>query len=197
MGPWAEIPAARRRAPAERGGEMAARGNGRAMRLATRRTGRTGRTVVATAPVPRTVRLDRRTKNLTKRLQPGEIAVIDHTDIDRVSAEALVARGALAVVNIATSISGRYPNLGPEILLAAGIVLLDRADEALFDLVDEGQVLTIEGEKLLVDGEVVGSGTRLTEDSVSVAMSEARAGLAVQLEDFADNTMEYLKRERD
>jgi uncharacterized membrane-anchored protein len=162
------------------------------MRLATRRTARAG-----TGDLSGVARLDRRTKNLTKRLQPGEIAVIDHTDIDRVSAEALVARGALAVINVAPSISGRYPNLGPEILLAAGVVLLDRADEALFDLVDEGQVLAIEGEKLLVDGEIVGSGTRLTEDAVEIAMAEARAGLAVQLEDFADNTMEYLKRERD
>src|SRR3954452_4817212 len=197
MGPWAEIPAARRRAPAERGGEMAARGNGRAMRLATRRTGRTGRTVVATAPVPRTVRVDRRTKNLTKRLQPGEIAIIDHVEIDRVSAEALVARGAAVVVNVAPSISGRYPNLGPEILLAAGVVVLDRADRELFDTLAEGQKVTLDGEKLTLDGEVVGTGTLLTGEDVAAAMAEARAGLAEQLEDFADNTMEYLKRERD
>src|SRR5215211_1935042 len=66
------------------------------------------------------VRLDRRTKNLTKRLQPGEVAVIHHTDLDRVSAEALVEAGAGAVVNAVPSVSGRYPNLGPGILLAAG-----------------------------------------------------------------------------
>jgi uncharacterized membrane-anchored protein len=164
----------------------------RAVRLANRRTAR-----AAAGDVTGVVRLDRRTKNLTKRLQAGEIAVIDHTDIDRVSAEALVARGALAVVNVAPSISGRYPNLGPEILLAAGIVLIDRADPLLFETVDEGQSLTIEGDKLLVDGEVVGGGTQLTDETVAAAMAEARAGLAVQLEDFAENTMEYLKRERD
>ena len=71
------------------------------------------------------VRLDRRTKNLTKRLHPGDIAVIDHLDLDRVSAEALVACRAAAVLNVAPSISGRYPNLGPEILVEAGIPLLD------------------------------------------------------------------------
>src|SRR3954447_22152596 len=173
---------------------MAARGNGRAMRLATRRTGRAG---VPGVPVPRTVRVDRRTKNLTKRLQPGEIAVIDHVDIDRVSAEALVARGAAVVVNVAPSISGRYPNLGPEILIAAGIVVLDRADRELFDRLQEGQSVTVDGEKLILDGEVVGSGTLMTEQIVQAAMAEARAGLAEQLEDFAENTMEYLKRERD
>ena len=59
------------------------------------------------------VRLDRRTKNLTKRLRPGEIAVIHHSDLDRVSAEALVEAGVSAVVNAVPSVSGRYPNLGP------------------------------------------------------------------------------------
>src|SRR3954451_21868273 len=103
------------------------------MRIGTLRRGRAQDTGPGVAGI---VRLDRRTKNLTKRLQPGEIAVIDHTDIDRVSAEALVARGALAVVNVASSISGRYPNLGPEILLSAGIAILDRADPVVFDSVE-------------------------------------------------------------
>jgi uncharacterized membrane-anchored protein len=143
------------------------------------------------------VRLDRRTKNLTKRLHAGDIAVIDHTDIDRVSAEALVGRGVSVVVNVAPSISGRYPNLGPEILLTAGIVVLDRADQGLFDVLTEGSTVTVDGEKILLDGDAVGSGTLLTGEAVSAAMAEARAGLAEQLEDFADNTMEYLKRERD
>src|SRR3954467_2065111 len=70
-------------------------------------------------------RVDRRTKNLTKRIRPGEIAVIDHIDLDRVSAEALVSCRVAAVVNASPSTSGRYPNLGPEILMGAGIVLVD------------------------------------------------------------------------
>src|SRR4029079_7690821 len=78
------------------------------------------------------VRLDRRTKNLTKRLRPGEIAVIDHVDIDRGSAEALVGCGVGAFVTVAPSISGRYPNLGPEILLAAGIPLIDAVGDDVF-----------------------------------------------------------------
>jgi uncharacterized membrane-anchored protein len=61
----------------------------------------------------------------------------------------------------------------------------------------EGSTVTIDGEKILLDGDAVGSGTLLTGEAVSAAMAEARAGLAEQLEDFADNTMEYLKRERD
>ena len=70
-------------------------------------------------------RLDKRTKNLAKRMQPGEIAVIDHVDLDRVAADSLVSAGVAAVVNVAPSISGRYPNLGPEILLEAGVALLE------------------------------------------------------------------------
>src|SRR4051794_16244418 len=85
-----------------------------------------------------TARLDRRTKKLTKRLQPGDVAVIDHVDLDRVSAEALVSCGAGAVVNVAPSISGRYPNLGPQILLEAGIPLVDDVGPEIFAKVHEG-----------------------------------------------------------
>ena len=88
-------------------------------------------------------RIDRRTKRLTKRLRAGEIAIIDHVDIDRVSAEALVACGASAVVNVAASISGRYPNLGPRILLDAGIPLIDNATPELFERLHDGETLRL------------------------------------------------------
>src|SRR3974377_2299159 len=69
-------------------------------------------------------RVDRRTKNITKRLNPGEIAIIDHSDLDRVSAEELIRRKVAAVVNASMSITGRYPNLGPQLLLDAGIPVI-------------------------------------------------------------------------
>ena len=143
------------------------------------------------------VRMDKRTKDLTKRLQPGDIAVIDHLDIDRVSAEALVACAPTAVVNVAPSISGRYPNLGPEILMAAGIPLLDEVGPEVFGKVREGDFLVLDDETLLRSGEVIAKGRLLDVEQVSHAMDEARAGLSVQLEAFASNTMEYLRRERD
>ena len=146
-------------------------------------------------------RVDPRTKNLTKRLQPGDVAVIDHMDIDRVSAEALVACRPAAVVNAAPSTSGRYPNLGPEIILAAGIPLVDRAGQAVMTGIDEGRRVRVDaGRVLLVGGGeevVVAEGVEATEESVAAAMEEARAGLSVQLESFAANTMEYLRKERD
>ncbi len=143
------------------------------------------------------VRLDKRTKNLTKRLQPGEIAIIDHLDIDRVSAEALVACSPAVVVNAAPSISGRYPNLGPEILIEAGVPLLDEVGPEVFAKTREGERVVLDGDTLLRGGEVIAKGRLLDEESVAAAMEEARAGLSVQLEAFASNTIEYLRRERD
>ncbi|MGY1802158.1 putative cytokinetic ring protein SteA [Blastococcus sp. SYSU D00922] len=164
------------------------------MRIGTLRRGRGQDTGPG---VSGTVRLDRRTKNLTKRLQPGDIAVIDHVDIDRVAADALVSRKVAAVVNAAPSISGRYPNLGPEILINAGIPLLDDVGKEVFARVKEGVHLRLDGDQLLTDeGEVVAKGRLHDRPSVAMAMSEAKAGLSTQLEAFATNTMEYMKRER-
>ncbi|MET9275639.1 putative cytokinetic ring protein SteA [Kribbella sp. NPDC003557] len=143
------------------------------------------------------VRLDRRTKNLTKRLKPGEIAVIDHVDLDRVSAEALVDCRVAAVVNVADSISGRYPNLGPEILVEAGIPLVDGVGREVFSVLHEGEQVRLDEGTLYRGQEVVAKG--LSQDSQSVAqlMDDARAGLSTQLEAFTANTLEYLRREKD
>ncbi|WP_214107337.1 putative cytokinetic ring protein SteA [Acrocarpospora catenulata] len=143
------------------------------------------------------VRIDRRTKRLTKRLKPGEIAIIDHVDVDRVSAEALVACGASVVVNVATSISGRYPNLGPQILLEAGVTLVDNATPELFERVRDGDLVRVCDGVVYLDEEPAGKGEVATDESVLAAMTEARAGLSVQIEAFTVNTMEYVRRERD
>jgi uncharacterized membrane-anchored protein len=164
------------------------------MRIGTLRRGRSQE---AGPGVAGTARLDRRTKNLTKRLRPGDIAVIDHVDIDRVSADALVGCKVAAVVNAAPSISGRYPNLGPEILLAAGIPLIDDVGREVFSRLKEGAPVHLDGGQLLAeDGTVVAEGIAQDDATVSAAMAEAKAGLSVQLEAFAANTMEYMKRER-
>jgi len=165
------------------------------MRIATLRRSRTGERppgVVGTA------RLDRRTKNLTKRLRPGDIAVIDHVDLDRVAAEALVACGVAAVVNVAPSVSGRYPNLGPEVLLSAGIPVIDDVGPDVFGQIREGDQVRVHDDTVYAaDGTVVAKGQGQDAESLASAMAEARAGLALQLEAFASNTMEYLRRERE
>jgi len=143
-----------------------------------------------------TVRVDARTKDLTKRLKPGDIAVIDHQDIDKVSAEALLSCKPLAVVNAALSISGRYPNMGPQILVAAEVPLLDNVGSDVMLAVKDGQLARLDDDTLYVGEVVVAKGILFDQDIVAAAMIEARAGLAVQLEAFAANTMEYLRRER-
>jgi uncharacterized membrane-anchored protein len=144
-------------------------------------------------------RLDKRTKNLTKRLQAGEIAIIDHVDLDRVSAEALAACAPAAVVNVRTSISGRYPNLGPAILLEAGIPLLDSVGPHVFDLVNDGDEVRIDDKVIYVNGseEPISDGQRHTPESVSDLTAAARSGLSTQIEAFAANTLEYLRDEKD
>ncbi|WP_392426215.1 putative cytokinetic ring protein SteA [Barrientosiimonas humi] len=148
------------------------------------------------AGVGGTVRVDARTKNLTKRLRPGDIAIINHRDIDQVSAEALVACRPRAVVNAARSISGRYPNLGPRILVDAGIPLVDHVGEEVMQIA-EGELGVVEDNTLRLGEVVVASGTRLDDESVTTLMDEARSGLSVQMEAFAENTMSYLREERD
>lgn len=142
------------------------------------------------------MRVDPRTKDLTKRLRPGDIAVINHRDIDQVSAEALVACRPRAVVNAAASISGRYPNLGPRIIVEAGIPLVDAVGEEVMT-VAEGELGSVDGDTLLLGDTPVATGTALDLDQVDALMETARAGLSTQMEAFAENTMQYLREERD
>jgi uncharacterized membrane-anchored protein len=140
-------------------------------------------------------RLDRRTKNLTKRLGPGEIAIIDHTDLDRVSADALVRLQAAAVVNVAPSSTGRYPNLGPQILIEAGIPLVDGVGPDVFSRVREGTLVRLDGDTLYVGEEVVAKGQLQTPEQITAATAEAKNGIAVQLQSFVTNTLAYMKDE--
>jgi uncharacterized membrane-anchored protein len=140
-------------------------------------------------------RLDRRTKNLSRRVGRGEIAIIDHADLDRVGAEGLISRQVLAVVNAAPSISGRYPNLGPQLLVEAGIPLVDDVGPDVFDQVREGQIVRLDGDTLHLGDAIVAKGTLQTAESVAVAMVAAKEGLADQLKAFVTNTMDYVTQE--
>jgi uncharacterized membrane-anchored protein len=155
--------------------------------------GRKGSEVtVTTGPA----RVDRRTKDLVKRLQPGDIAVIDHEDVDRVAAEGLIEARVGAVVNASKSMSGRYPNVGPLLIAAAGIPLLDDVGPQVMDLIHEGALARIEDGDVVVEGAVVGKGRRLDLQSLEQAYEEARTTMGDELERFAENTLEYLRRER-
>jgi uncharacterized membrane-anchored protein len=140
-------------------------------------------------------RIGRRTKDLTKRLGAGEIAIIDHQDLDRVAGDGLVGAAVVAVVNGSRSISGRYPNGGPQRVVEAGIVLLDDVGPEVLDQIDDGAVVTITGDRLLVAGQEVAVGTLLTATLVDQQMEAARDAIGNELEQFAVNTLEYVEKE--
>jgi uncharacterized membrane-anchored protein len=141
-------------------------------------------------------RVDRRTDGLLRRIKAGEIAVIDHVDLDRATAEALVGAGVAAVVNAAPSISGRFPNLGPEVLVGAGVLLVDDVGTEALRVIKDGSRLRIH-EGVVYAGELrLVEGTEQDADSVADAMVEAKSGLTHQLEAFAANTIEFMRRER-
>ncbi len=141
-------------------------------------------------------RLDKRTKDLTARLQPGDIAIIDHGDIDVVAAETLVSRQVGAVINVAQSMTGRYPNRGPLIITQAGIPLIDDVEAELFGRVKEGQLIEIDGDVIRCEGKAVARGVRLKAESVASSLEELRKSMGTELERFAQNTVEYLRQEK-
>ena len=148
-------------------------------------------------PAAHTARVDVRTKTLLRRVHSGEVAVIDHEDLDRLAAEGLVAKGVAAVVNAAPSISGRYPNLGPLILVENGVPLVDGVGKLLLKKVKEGDPVRLEEDRVYVGDQLAAVGVRQTRESVEGAMEAARHRLAEQFESFATNTMEFMARERD
>ena len=140
-------------------------------------------------------RVGRRTKDLVKRLEAGEIAVIDHEDLDRVAADGLVEARVAAVVNAAASVSGRYPNQGPIRVVKAGIVLVDRAGPDLMDRVRDGETLRIVGPEVWRGDELLATGLLPDADEIEKAMEDARATIGAELERFAENTLDYMRRE--
>jgi uncharacterized membrane-anchored protein len=156
---------------------------------------RAARRDTAASPVIGMVRVDRRTKNLVKRALPGDIAVIDHADLDRVAADGLIEAGVAAVVNASPSLTGRYPNGGPIALVDAGVPLIDDVGADVMEQLVEGSTVRIDKGEIWLGGELVGKGLVLTRDEVESRMEAARAAIGVELERFAENTLEYIRRE--
>jgi uncharacterized membrane-anchored protein len=134
---------------------------------------------------------------LVPRIEPGDVAVIDHEDLDRVAAEGLVQAGVAAVVNASASISGRYPNLGPRILDDAGIPLVDRVGSLVMEKVRDGEPVRVEDDRLFAGDRLIGVGVRQTSASIQRDMDAARSAVDERFEGFARNTLEYMRDERD
>ncbi len=141
------------------------------------------------------VRLGRRTKDLVKRLRPGDLAIIDHADLDRVSAEELAESGVRAVVNVAHSASGRFPNPGPLELVRAGVRLVDAPGASLFEVVSDGEVLSIRDGCIWRNGTCLAEGVELDLLSLRRALADQQGRVTEALEAFADNTLRHLRDE--
>jgi uncharacterized membrane-anchored protein len=165
------------------------------MRIALRQSDR--RRDAALPGITAVVRLDRRVGRLLNRLHAGDIAVIDIADLDRSTADALVAAGVSVVVNAQQSISGRYPNLGPEVLIANDVALLDAVGAQIFAEVKEGSRLRLDGDVLYIGDKVAARGARQDADTVRAAMRAAKAGLSAQLQAFAASTQQHMEREKE
>lgn len=143
-----------------------------------------------------TAKLDKKTKNLVKRLKPGDIAFIDHENIDRVTAETLVDSRVDVIVNAAKSISGRYPNLGPIILADAGIYLLDNVGKEAMSEIKEGDIVQISKDTVVKNHKAICRGDVLTKEKVEAAMEAAKKNMGHELEKFAQNTLEFIEKEK-
>ena len=140
-------------------------------------------------------RLDRRTKQLVRRLSPDDIAIIDHADLDRVSAEELLESGVRVVFNVAHSQTGRFPNPGPLLLVRGGVRLIDAPGSELFEKVSDGEPLTVRGAGLFRNGTKIATGKELRADELADALRDQRHQVTEALESFAENTMRYLREE--
>jgi uncharacterized membrane-anchored protein len=150
---------------------------------------------VSAGDVTGRARLGRRTKDLVKRLGPDDVAIVDHADIDRVSAQELLESGVRAVVNVARSTTGRFPNPGPLELVRAGVRLVDVPDAELFDLLSDGEVVRLDGGTIWRNGTLLAEGTVLDAASLEQALDEQQGRVAQALEAFAENTLLHLREE--
>jgi uncharacterized membrane-anchored protein len=150
---------------------------------------------LAAPPIEGRARLGRKTKVLVKRLRPGDIAVIDHVDLDRIAAEDLAASGVEAVVNVAKSSTDRYPNPGPLVLARAGVVLLDVPAAPLFEEISDGDRIAVQGAEVRRGGDVLATGRVIDLATATEQIERQRKRINVALADFAANTIEHVEHE--
>ena len=142
------------------------------------------------------IRKDRKTKKLAKRIKAGEIAIIDHVDIDEVAAKSLVEAKIKLVINVSQSISGRYPNVGPEILLKEKILIIDNVGEEVFQILDEEDSIVVDNGKIYRNDILIGEGEVLYDNVIEQKLNFAYKNISKELDKFIDNTIEYAQKEK-
>jgi uncharacterized membrane-anchored protein len=151
----------------------------------------------ANSAIECTARLGRRTKHLVHRLAPGDMAVIDHVNIDRIAAEELIASGVGIVINASPSSDGRYPNAGPLLLAQAGVMLIDVEEGDPFELLTDGGRVTIADGAVLVAGREVLRGHVLGVEELERRRDEQLQRVDEALAEFAENTVAHVRQETD
>ncbi len=141
-------------------------------------------------------RVGKNTKQLLRRLIPGDIAVLSHPDMDRLAAVGLIRGGARAVLNTAPSMTGRFPSSGPRTLIAGGMVIIDDLGSTFMDRVSDGQEISVRGEEIISGGEIIGRGRRLTRTMVGREEERAARNLDREMDRFVDNTLAFARREK-
>ena len=143
-----------------------------------------------------TICVDCKTKNLIKRIEPGQIAVISHPDLDEIAALSLVEAKVKAVINAESAVTGKYPNLGPEVLLKAGIPLIDNAGREIMNL-DDNEVVTIKDNKIIHQNKVIGKGQVMTPERLKLLQKETEKNIDGELKKFINNTLQYAIKEKE
>ena len=162
---------------------------------ARRRLFRSRREPVQGGAIHGVARLGKRTKDLVKRLGPGDVAIIDHADLDRMAAEDLAGSGVRAVVNVAPSTTGRYPNAGPLTLVEAGVKLVDAPGSQLFEQLDDGEPVVVDGSEVRANGSLLASGEALDVEELRRRLGEQQDRVDEAIADFARNTVEHIQEE--
>lgn len=142
-------------------------------------------------------RVDRRVRALLPRVRPGDVAVVDQLDLDRATAQSLLDAEVVAVLNASSSISGRFPTLGPQLLAEAGVPMVDQLGDALFEALKDGTPVVVDGDTVQVGSGTTLTGRLLDTEAVAELVGEARTGLVAQLDAFTHNSTEFLRREQD
>jgi len=145
---------------------------------------------------------DAKTKQLCKRIQPGQIALITHEDVDDIAAETLIDARVGAVINTRPFLTGNFPAAGAKRLLAAGIPMFEVAEPFTPSLtaVDGLQVAINLGEQRLeraADGWPICPLEQVTRAKIEEQWKKAQNQIEATLSRFIDNTLMYASQEKD
>jgi uncharacterized membrane-anchored protein len=138
------------------------------------------------------------TKELIKNLEPIDIPVIYHEDIDEVAAYSLLNKKVKAVINCKKSLTGKYPAKGANILIKKGVIILDNLGEDFFNSIKSKDYINIIGKGLYINNNIYSDNiTVLNEWNINQMIQKSNTRFNTELKNFINNTLEYAEKEKD